>query len=161
MRVADGKRGNWLRSFGSADDFNEADGTEVLDFWQAQDKARSLARGGKPAEPVTIQQALDRYEGDLQTRSGDIGNVTRVRTHMTDSLGRKLVDGVTARELRGWRDTLAKSLAPSTVNRTTTALKAALNLAANHDERIASRRAWEIGLASIPGAEKARKCDFD
>ncbi len=156
MRVADGKRGNWIRAIGSADDFEDADGVNVLDFWQAQDKARSLARGGKPAGPVTIRQALDHYEADLRTRGGDTGNVTRVRAHMTDALSRKLVDGVAARDLRGWRDMLAERLAPATVNRTTTALKAALNLAADHDERIISRRAWEIGLASIPGAEEAR-----
>jgi integrase len=73
-----------------------------------------------------------------------------------DDLGRRQVEGVAARDLRGWRDMLANTLAPATVNRTTTALKAALNLAADHDDRIVNRRAWEIGLASIPGAEVAR-----
>jgi integrase len=156
MRVADGKGGNWLRAIGMANDFDDADDADILDFWQAQAKARSLARGGKPAEPLTIGQSLDRYEADLRTRGADTGNVSRVRSHMTNSLAGKLVDGVTARDLRGWRDTLAKDLAPATVNRTTTALKAALNLVADHEERIVSRRAWEIGLASIPGAEKTR-----
>jgi integrase len=47
-------------------------------------------------------------------------------------------------------------LAPATVNRTAAALKAALNLAAEHDDRIANRRAWETGLASIPDAEQSR-----
>jgi integrase len=42
------------------------------------------------------------------------------------------------------------------VNRTCAAFKAALNLAADHDEHIASRRAWETGLASIPDAEQSR-----
>jgi integrase len=156
MRVADGKGGNWLRAIGRADDFDDPDGGEILDFWQAQEKARTLARGGKPPEPVTITRALERYEADLQTRGGDRGNVTRVRLHVTDALGHKLVDGVTARDLRAWRDALAKTLVPATVNRTTTALKAALNLAADHNERIVSRRAWQIGLASIPGVEETR-----
>jgi|SRR5271154_3155512 hypothetical protein len=44
LRVADGKGGNWLRAIGAADDFTDADGEDVLDFWQAQDKARSLER---------------------------------------------------------------------------------------------------------------------
>lgn len=61
-----------------------------------------------------------------------------------------------SRELRRWRDGLAKTLAASTVNRTTTGLKAALNLTAEHDERITNRRAWETGLASIPDAEQSR-----
>jgi integrase len=86
---------------------------------------------------------------------------------------------LTWRELRKWRDDLSKAppqtakrgpgkpsqrpverndgtLAPATINRTCAAFKAALNLAAEHDERIANRRAWESGLASIPDAEQSR-----
>ena len=44
VRVADGKGGNWTRSLGSADDFDEADGLNTLDFWQAQDRAKAIAR---------------------------------------------------------------------------------------------------------------------
>jgi hypothetical protein len=35
-------------------------------------------------------------------------------------------------------------------------LKAALNLAAQQDERIVSRSAWKIGLATIPDAHRSR-----
>jgi integrase len=63
---------------------------------------------------------------------------------------------LTSRELRRWRDGLVGSLAPATVNRTTTAFKAALNLAAEHDTGIANRRAWETGLATIPDAQQSR-----
>jgi integrase len=51
---------------------------------------------------------------------------------------------------------LAKTLAPATVNRTVTGLKAGLNAAADHDESIVSRRAWEVGLTSLPDAEEPR-----
>lgn len=160
MQVADGKRGNWIRRIGNADDFEDADGTGIFDFWQAQDNARKLARengnGIKPAASATVTQALARYEADLKTRSGDRGNVSRVRTHLTEALHAKAVDLLTVRDLRGWRDTLIKTLAPSTVNRTCTALKAALNLAADQDDQITGRRAWEIGLAAIPDAEQSR-----
>jgi integrase len=61
-----------------------------------------------------------------------------------------------SRELRNWRDGLTKTLAAATVNRTTSGLKAALNLVAEHDERITNRRAWETGLATIPDAEQSR-----
>ena len=37
-------------------------------------------------------------------------------------------------------------------------MKAALNLAAQHDERIGNRRAWETGLAAIPDAEQSHSC---
>jgi integrase len=45
---------------------------------------------------------------------------------------------------------------PATVNRTAGAFKAALNLVADQDERIVSRQAWDIGLATIPDAEEPR-----
>jgi integrase len=160
-RVSDGKGGNWTKAIGTADDFDEADGREVLDFWQAQDRARAIARAGRAGDddadkPVTIGTALDQYECDLEVRGGDVGNVGRVRAHLSDLLANKAVALVMSRELRKWRDGLTEQLAPASVNRTTNALKAALNLAAEHDERITSRRAWETGLASIHDAEESR-----
>lgn len=48
------------------------------------------------------------------------------------------------------------SLAPSGINRLCTIMKAALNLAADRDERISNRRPWEQGLATLPDAEESR-----
>jgi len=61
-RVADGKGANWTKAIGNADDFDEADALNVLDFWQAQEKARTLGRAdstGDPgsAKPATVAQA--------------------------------------------------------------------------------------------------------
>jgi integrase len=161
VRAADGAGGNWTKALGAADDFEEADGQRVLDFWQAQDRARVVARAGGDggegdARPATVAMALDRYESDLKTRGGDTNNVARVRSHLPDALGAKRVSLLASRDLRHWRDGLAKTLAPATVNRTSNAMRAALNLAADNDERIVSRQAWEIGLAAIPDAEESR-----
>jgi integrase len=159
--VADGKGGNWTKAIGNADDFEEADGNNTLDFWQAQDRARVIARVGRDGDgddgkPVTVGRALDRYEADLKTRGGDVANVARVRVHLKEALAAKRVALLTARDLRNWRDGLVKKLAPATVNRTAGALKAALNLVADHDERIISRQPWDMGLATIPDAEESR-----
>jgi integrase len=158
MRVADGKRGNWVRTIGAADDFAEADGGDVLNFWQAQDKVRSLARVDRAAtaEPITVAHALDAYEADLKTRGADVANVQRIRAYMTNGLAGKLITLLAARELRAWRDGLIERMSPASVNRTCFALKAALNLAARQDERIISRRAWQEGLALIPNATHDR-----
>src|SRR5215469_12805433 len=158
MRVADGKRSNWVRTIGAADDFAEADGNNVLTFWQAQDKVRSLARPdrGGTAEPVTVKQAVDAYEADLKTRGGEVGNVQRIRVHMTNGLASKLITLLEPRELRAWRDSLIDKMAPASVNRTCSAFKAALNLAAGQDARIISRRAWQTGLAVIENENTAR-----
>jgi integrase len=166
VRVADGKGGNWTKAVGTADDFDEADEKVVLDFWQAQDRARAIGhvgrRGDGDAGKVpTIAKALDQYRADLDTRGGDPGNAARVRAHLPETLAEKSVALVTARELRSWRDGLAKKMAPATVNRTANGLKAALNLVAENDERIQSRMAWETGLASLHDAEEPRNVILD
>jgi len=162
VRVADGKGSHWTKAIGAADDFAEADGAGVLDFWKAQDHARTLA--GRRQDQITeddgklatVEQTLARYEDDLRVRGGDLQNVARIRTHLPPALASKTVALLTVRELRGWRDGLAKKLSPAAVNRTMCVAKAALNLAADQDERITNARAWKKGLAAIPGATNAR-----
>src|SRR5262245_48335174 len=155
VRVADGKGGNWTKGFAIADDHEDADGEHVLSFWQAQDKARVLARGTvESGRPITVAEALNAYERDLRARGGLVGNVTRVQCHLTPSLATKPVAMLTSRELQHWRDGLG--MKPATVNRTTRQLKAALNLAAKHDPRIVNGNAWKVGLASLRDAHRAR-----
>ncbi len=158
-RLADGKGKYVTRNIGVADDFEEANGRSVLDFWQAQTKARDLAKGDNAVQDVAIMsfgRAVDTYEADLRVRDGDIGNVSRLRSHLSTAMQRKAVALLSTTELRRWRDGLAKKLTPATVNRICSVAKAALNLAADHDERIASRRAWEIGLETIANAQQSR-----
>src|SRR5947207_6790742 len=137
-RVADGRGGNWTKAIGAADDFDDADGNHVLDFWQAQEKARALGRddrGTDSARPVTVGEALAAYEADLRTRGGDFGNALRVRTHLAPGLRDKAVALLATRDLCRWRDWLVEHMAPASVNRPCTAVKAALNLAADQDQR--------------------------
>ena len=159
VKAADGKGGHWTKGFAYADDFEDADGAAVLNFWQAVDRARLLARNneGEGDKPVTVSQALDQYENDLRARGGDVANVSRVRAHLSEALADKLVSLLAVRDLRRFRDAqLRKGLAPDSVNRVSHAFKAALNLAANHDPRIANRSAWQIGLASLHDAGESR-----
>jgi hypothetical protein len=44
VRVADGRGGFWTKAIGFADDHDEADGHRFLDFWQAQERAKTVAR---------------------------------------------------------------------------------------------------------------------
>jgi integrase len=156
VRVADGAGGNWTKSIGFADDFADADGKEVFDFWQAQKQARMVARGGDDEKPVTVGAALERYEADLKTRGGDAYNVSRIRNHLPAALANRTVKLLAADELRRWRDGLAKVMAPASVNRSCTVLKAALNLVAGGDEGIVNRQAWGNGLETIPDADASR-----
>ena len=43
MRRIDGGK-DWTTRLGEADDFDDANSNAILDYWQAQDKARTLAR---------------------------------------------------------------------------------------------------------------------
>jgi integrase len=161
VRAADGKGGNWTRSFATADDFEEADGERVLDFWGAQDRARQLARGKDNADddtkPVTVAQALDHYAADLKARGGLVYNAERVRFHLSPALLGRPVSLLTVRELRRWRDALAAKVAPGTVNRTRAAFAAALELAATQNPaRITNRENWRVGLKGLPNADQPR-----
>jgi integrase len=111
-----------------------------------------------PEAKLSIAQALDRYETDLIIRNGDVGNASRARKHLPDNLLNTAVADLTVADLQAWRNSLVGSLAPATINRVMTQLKAALNLAADADEgrTIRSRAPWEIGLSSLADAEEAR-----
>jgi integrase len=158
VRVADGRGGNWTKAFAAADDHEDANGQTILTYMQACDRARTLARTkgstGTIKAAVTVGDALDAHEADLEARGGDVGNVSRARGHVPSALARRPVAVVTANELRHWRNTLVKTMVPASVNRVANTVRAALNLAADNDETI-SRGPWEAGLKALPGAESA------
>ena len=157
LRASDGKGGNWLKNLpGIPDDHEEANGESVLTFWQAQDKARVLARGTvETGKPISVAEALSDYADDLRTRGGLTGNVSRVRHHLPPALAAKPVSLLEAKELKRWRDGL--DMKPASVNRTTRQLKAALNLAQRLDPtRITNTHAWKVGLASLRDTHRAR-----
>jgi integrase len=158
-RGADGHGGYWTKAIGLADDNEDADGNTVLNFWQAQDKAKTVVRGGAATgeRPLTVAEALARYETDLLARGSSVGNVRRVKYSLPASLAAKSVALLGARELRLWRDAMVtRGLKPSTADRTARMLKAALSLAARDDPRITNATAWRDGLAKLPDAESPR-----
>lgn len=158
-KVADGGGGTWIKAFGIADDHEDADEASVLNFWQAQDKARAIARGGNVGgdRPITVSEAVDNYAVELKSRNGHDGNIDRVRRDLTPALAAKTVALLTARDLRHWRGAMLKrGVAPATADRTARVLKAALALAAREDHRITNAAAWRDGLAKLPDTEIAR-----
>jgi integrase len=151
VRVADGKGGNWTKRVGLADDFEDADGENVLTWWEATDKARKLARGNDDAgRPITVKEAVDAFERDLLARGGNVANAGSIRKHLTPTLAAKPVGLLTTRELAHWRDgLLAGGMKPATFVRVAKSTKAALNLAARRDPRIVNRNAWRDGLSGV------------
>src|SRR5712691_4055104 len=166
VRVAD-SGAEWTKKIGLADDLEVASPPHVLSYWQALEAARALARR-QPGEaidesrPLTVSEALTLYERDLLARGSSPYNAEHPRMHLPAVILNKPVALLGGHELRKWRNSLlAKGLAPGTVNRTKTGLRAALELAAAHDPRIANERAWKVGLAALPDAHRARNVILD
>jgi len=140
-----------------ADDFADADNISVLDYWQAQDRAREVARAdhiGGGSDQITVAAAIERYEASLKQRGGDVANAARIRLHLPNKLGRIIVAKLVKNDFAEWKEALA-DLSPASRNRINAALKAALNLAADEDERIA-HRVWKTALKTVPDATEAR-----
>jgi hypothetical protein len=161
IRAADGAGGEWLKRIGTADDYEQANGSDVLSYEQAVAEARRLYRGKDdtehdPSKPVTLDEALIRYEADLAARSSRPYNAKLARHHLTPSLLSKPLALITADELKVWRDRLvAKGLAPSSVNRVRNNVRAALELSAPTRSNV-----WRTGLETLPNARRARKLIF-
>jgi hypothetical protein len=159
LKASDGHGAYWTKAFALADDFEDSDAKNVLTFYQAQDAAKKLARGEDGSAgnaPITVDGALTAYEADLKARSANPYNAQHPRVHLTGVLLAKPVSLLTTAELTKWRDSLLGVMAPATVNRLCRCVCAALALAAQHDERIQNRAAWEIGLAALPDAQEVR-----
>jgi integrase len=160
LKASDGHGAYWTKAIGLADDFEDADAKSVLTFYQAQDQAKKLARGGDDGStgtaPITVDGALRGYRRDLEARDANPYNAEWPRVHLTRVLLSKPVALLGATELKKWRDGLLGTMAPSTINRLCACLCAGLEQAALHDKRIQNRDAWEIGLAALPNAQEAR-----
>ena len=161
VRATDGHGGEWLKKIGIADDLEPAAPPLVLDYWEAINVARKLARKqpGTPEDdsrPVTVDGALTAWEADLRARDQNVYNAKWPRRHLTSILLSKPVSLLSSKELRKWRDSLLGKVAASSINRLCGSIGAALNLAASHDQRIKNQQAWEIGLAALPDADEDR-----
>jgi hypothetical protein len=152
---------DWIKRIGLADDLEVADGRAVLTYWQAIDEARKLARRqpGDEADdnrPMTVAEAIDAYERDLEARGADPYNARRARIHAGTLLS-KPVGLLSSLDMTPWREALTKKeLAADTVNRVRVTLRAALTLAARRDRRIVNRHVWQEDLEALPNATAHR-----
>jgi integrase len=157
VRKATGDGNSWIKNFARADDYEAANGDDVLTFFEAQSIARTIARGGEATDGlITVDKAIDRYALDLATRGGRAYNAQLARIHLTPALLTKPVSLLTVRDLRNFRDGLLKGRTAGTVNRVISVLRAALELAATTDPRITNAAAFKVGLKKLPDAAKAR-----
>ena len=139
LKASDGHGKYWTKAIAEADDHDESNGKTILKFFEAQDQAKKLARGedgSTGTAPITVDSALKDYRRDLISRNANPYNADWPRLHLTSVLLSKPVALLAATELKKWRDGLLGAMAPATINRLCGCLCAALELAAQHDERI-------------------------
>jgi hypothetical protein len=152
LRLANGKGGYDTKNIGLADDLMDADGVDILSWFQAVECGRKLAKGDAPeaGSLLTVAKAVDEYARDLAAREAGPGNASRIRKHISPTFAARPVALLTARELSAWRDGLLKDgLRAASYVRLKNALVAALNLAARRDPSIRNRAAWADGLSGV------------
>jgi integrase len=105
-----------VEKIGIADDFSDADGTAILNFAQAQDKARAhmvrrVHAANGVAGPLTVQAAVESYLEFLETnRKSAVDARHRARAHIYPTLGNVEVASLSTDLLRKWLSGLAKAL---------------------------------------------------
>ena len=174
-----------VETFGVADDYTPANGTDILSFEQAQRRAVAKAdawkRGaGTIKTALTVAEAIKRYVEGLRASGGDAkakDAEQRLRLHVLREdeegkpllgprgLGNRAVADLTLTELRNWRDELVTrkkdAVSRSTANRVMANFKAALNAAyADEQNGILSDRAWKV-LEAFEGADHSRQDHFE
>jgi integrase len=111
-----GGRSYVVERIGTADDFSNADGTIILNFAQAQDKARAhMVRRAQVVNgiggPLTVRAAIEGYLELLQAHGkSPVDACHRAKAHIYPTLGDIEVASLTTAVLRKWLAKLAKAL---------------------------------------------------
>lgn len=143
-RVWDGAKYHY-RNLGTADDFLEANGVDILTFYQAQDKARKVLEdakvsAGKVIVPLTVSEAANRYLTWYRIhRRAHRETEHSVRAHILPVLGPIHIDALTSSQIRTWLDTLAAM--PARVRSKKHSVKATYRAPALTEDEKRARRA--------------------
>ena len=74
LKASDGHGAYWTKAIAEADDHDESNGKTILNFFEAQDQAKKLARGEDGSTdnaPITVDGALKDYRRDLEARGAN------------------------------------------------------------------------------------------
>jgi integrase len=96
-----------VETIGHADDVADADGVHVLDFWQAQEKARTKLRelGERDNVPLgryTVRRAIADYIEHLEGRPTQEKTRLRLAAYLPSELADMELEKVTAPDLAAW-----------------------------------------------------------
>ncbi len=153
-----------VEGIGVSDDYRDADGIEVLDYFQAQDRIREMS-GAATVEKAryTIADAITDYLKWFKAhRKSYRGTKDTIEAHIKPTFEKIQVCNVTTKQIRDWHHALADAPVinrgkvmefdrndseavrkrKSTANRVLTVLKAILNHAYQEVDGIKSDDAW-------------------
>jgi hypothetical protein len=169
LKISDGKGGAKTSAFGCADDFTEADGRNILNFWQAQDLAKKKATAnsdGVLPEMLTVRMAANSYLNILRAKNPRTASDTRGRLekHFLSKFGSNLVNSLTKTQLDAWLASMVKASddpeairrSKDSANRVLSMIKACLNHAMRDPTNmIYDDSAWRL-VKPFHGVSKPR-----
>jgi integrase len=159
-----------VETIAAADDVEDANDVEVLNFWQAQDVARNTRPGSAPnVKCYTVAQAVADYLERLEGRASWSDARRRLGAFVLPAFGGKAVNNLDEDEIRKWHRAIAKQGArartkpgapqnyrkngdpeayrkrQASANRCLDLLRAVLNLARRNHKRtgVKSSEAWD------------------
>ncbi len=101
---------------GIADDHLDANGETILTFFQAQEKARNLAKAHDKANGIGIAQDLTVAEAAAQYlawygehRKALTTTTNTVQAHILPAFGNKRISDLKARDIKTWMESLART----------------------------------------------------
>jgi integrase len=95
------------KTIAQADDREDANGVEIMDFWQAQEHARSL-RPGPQRGAYTVKDAIRDYLGHLEGRASQYDAKKRLEAYAIPTFGDVAVATLDADAMRAWHRSIAK-----------------------------------------------------
>ncbi len=114
VRIAQENGKYALRSLGTADDHQDADGTNVLSFYQAQEAARKVAaepitEAARSAEGFTVQEAANQYLAWYRlNRKATRATELVIEAHILPAFGVRPMTSLTTTAIRKWHAALAE-----------------------------------------------------
>ena len=97
-----------MHTIAEADDVLDADGEDVLDFWQAQEAARNLRQRPKH-DTYTVKDAVEDYVNRLEGRPSWHDTKKRLEAFVLPAFGDKPLSDLDADEIRNWHRAIAKT----------------------------------------------------
>ncbi|MFY0691329.1 MAG: tyrosine-type recombinase/integrase [Paracoccaceae bacterium] len=147
LRTARADGGYSFEVLGVADDFAEANGTDVLSYAQAL--SASLHRKVADPNKISVADALDawaRSKAEMASSEKQAADYYNSARRISAPFGKKTLKTITARDITSWMQSIVEAgddprTRRSTANRALATLKAALTKAANESE-YQGVRAW-------------------